>query len=164
MYLAAVCLSFDVQTQEQHPERGLVALFATEPHGEVDSWSWRYVGKLAGHDEAVELGGEHLLQVDLAYSKDGGLLAILSPSHVDELEIHHGCRILALESLDPPALARGDDGSLEVLAAINAPDLTEFGPGACGYESSSETGILFTRREWSAEEMVWSIHTTGLRP
>lgn len=35
---------------------------------------------------------------------------------------------------------------------------------ASGYDPGSSTGIVFVRRDWSAVEMVWSLHRTGLHP
>src|SRR5687768_11356454 len=63
LYLAVQCSLFGPGAEPV--EREFVALFATSPDGPPAGWSWRYLGKLAGHAEARELGGETLLQTDL---------------------------------------------------------------------------------------------------
>ncbi len=164
LYLSGVCMVWDT---EYHTELGKVVLFATEPVGAPNSWSWRYVGELAGPDVAAELGGDNLLQTEFARTRDGQLIVFLTPNHYDEqikLEVHHGSWVLDVESLDPPVLARNNDGSLKVRAIITASDLDLLGPGACAYEPSLETGVLFVRRDLSAQEKVWSIHATGIHP
>ena len=39
-----------------------------------------------------------------------------------------------------------------------------YGPAASGYDPVSSTGIVFVRRVWSTDEMVWTLHRTGLHP
>ncbi|MCD4748620.1 MAG: glycoside hydrolase [Thermoanaerobaculales bacterium] len=167
LYLTVVCLVFDLSNGERVPLREHIPVFATEPSGEVDSWSWRYVGRLCGSGEAAELGGETLTQVDLVRGRDGALLALLTPNDWDPTlgaDIHHGCVVVEVAGLNPPALARSPSGALRVRAAITASDLELYGPAASGYDPASSTGIVFVRREWSTEEMVWTLHRTGLHP
>ena len=77
---------------------------------------------------------------------------------------HHGSWVIEMKSLDPPALARKNDGTLKVRAIITASDLDVFGPGATAYDPSLQPGILFVCREFSTEEIFWSIHQTGIHP
>jgi hypothetical protein len=167
LYLAAVCLVFDLRSGERVPAEEHIALFATEPSGEVQSWPWRYVGRLAGRAEAAELGAETLTQVDLVRGRNGRLLALLTPNRWDPdlgADLHDGCRVVEVAGLDPPVLARTPRGALRVRVSITASDLDTYGPAASGYDPASSTGIVFVRREWSAADMVWSLHRTGLHP
>jgi hypothetical protein len=150
-------------------EKTFTALFAAEPEGDVRSWEWRYLGTLAGHREAVALGGENLTQTDLVRGRDGALLAVVTPNHWDSVlaaDVHHGCRVVEVAALDPPALRTGGSGQLVVRATLTASDLVDYGTAGCTYEPSSATGVLLVRRQFSSSppEMVWTIHRTGLRP
>jgi hypothetical protein len=169
LFLGAVCLSWDVHTGEPRLDQSRVAVFATAAAGDADEVEWRYVGTLAGPEEAAELGGDNLVQVDLVRSRDGQLLLVATPNTVDEatgLDVHHGCRVVEVESLDPPRLRRDWEGALRVRAVITASDLEEFGPGSCAYDPASSTGVVLTRREldFDAGEMVVSLHATGVAP
>lgn len=81
-------------------------------------------GKLAGHEEALELGGQGLTQADITRAQDGTLLAILTPDDWDKKAkefIHYGCRVVEIESVDPSILKRDDSVNLAVRAAIMYP-------------------------------------------
>ena len=144
-----------------------VVVFATEPTGEVRSWRWRYVGKLAGGAEARELGGVGVTQIDLARGVDGQLLLVTSPDDWNtgmQDFVHYGCRVTEVESIDPPKLARDSAGRLKVRATITASDTMPLGPGACTYDQASATGVLLVRRHKERGLMTASIHSTGMRP
>lgn len=144
-----------------------ILLFATKPDGDIEAWQWRYVGKLAGSTEARELGGCGLTQVELARGVDGQLLAIFTPDDWDSKMreiVHYGCRVVEIESLDPPKLARDSSGNLIVRSEIVASDQMPLGPGACGYDPASSTGILFVKREKNEFSFSASIHRTFIRP
>jgi hypothetical protein len=165
LYLALKCLRY-VGKKPRVADSDIV-VFATEPAGDVRGWRWRYVGKLAGGAEARELGGVGLTQIDLARGVDGQLLLVTSPDDFDEkLQdiAHYGCRVVEVESIDPPKLARDSAGKLKVRASITASDQMPLGPGACGYDPASETGVLMTRRHKARTWMTASIHTTGVKP
>jgi hypothetical protein len=127
---------------------------------------WRFVGTLAGENEARDLGAPGLTQIDLTHGTDGQLLLIATPDDFSTSLmdfVHYGCRAVEVASIDPPRLARDGNGKLKVRAVVKAPD-TPIGPGACAYEPASETGILLVRREKGKGFMTASISKTGLRP
>ncbi len=165
LYLGLRCLKF-AGTVPKVSESDVV-VFATEPTGEVRSWRWRYVGKLAGGAEARELGGVGMTQIDLARGVDGQLLLVTSPDDWNtgmQDFVHYGCRVTEVESIDPPKLARDSAGRLKVRATITASDTMPLGPGACTYDPASATGVLLVRRHKERGLMTASIHSTGMRP
>ncbi len=147
LYLAAECLRFSKDGSRDFA-RDFIALFRARPQGPVGTWSWRYAGKLAGHAAAEKLGGDGLEQADLRTTPNGGMVLIASPSGPGGriLDSHFGCRAVRVASLDPPQLARRPSGSLKVLASVTASDLAPNGPGSCGYDPGSATGIVIARR------------------
>lgn len=168
LYLETECSVYDASGAHVD-EKTFTALFATKPEGDVRSWEWRYVGTLAGRREAAALGGENLTQTDLVRGRDGALLAVVTPNHWDETlaaDVHHGCRVVEVASLDPPVLRTVGSEQLVIRATLTASDLVDYGTAGCTYEPSSATGVLLVRRELASSppEMVWTIHRTGLQP
>jgi hypothetical protein len=166
LFLVVRCLAL-ASGGKPLPASSPQVVFATTAQGAPVTWRWRYVGRLAAADEAVELGGVGLTQIDLATGADGQLLAVLTPdSYSAQLGafIHYGCRVVEVASLDPPALRRDGDGLLIVRAAVDASDLAPYGPGACSYDAASSTGVLLTRRLVSVGGLVADLRATGLRP
>ncbi len=162
LYLATQCMMF--RGGEERPEDEFIALFATTPAGRARTWTWRYLGKLAGREEALELGGEMLQQTDLAVARDGALLVIASPARPSTpLATHFGCRAFEVTSLDPPRLAHDFVGRLRVRAAVTATDQQPYGPSSCGYDARSVTGIVIARRQVQPE-LVTTLHASRLRP
>jgi hypothetical protein len=162
LYLATQCMIF--RAGEERPEDEFIALFGTTPAGRARTWTWRYIGKLAGREEAKELGGEMLQQTDLAVARDGALLAIASPARPSTpLATHFGCRAFEIASLDPPRLARDFAGRLRVRAAVTVTDQPPYGPGSCGYDAQSATGIVIARRQVQPELIV-TLNASRLRP
>ena len=105
------------------------------------------------------------MQTDLATGHDGMLLALFSPSAPGEkLATHFGCRAVEVASLEPPQLARDAAGRLRVRASVTASDLAPEGPGACGYDAASATGLVIVRRELDPGRLIVSLRSTGLRP
>jgi hypothetical protein len=157
--------------------KSFVAVLSTEPRGPVRSWRWRYHGKLAAREEARELGGESLTQVELARGRDGQLLAFLTPESWNPGTAadagrdvffgirHHGCAVVEVASLETPALARRKDGRLALRAWLHSSLRPEHGPAATGYDPASATGVLLTLRDVAdPRDMSWSLHATGLHP
>lgn len=164
LFLAAQC-SLYTSTGEDF-DHELIAVFATRPQGEAKTWSWRYVGKFGAHADAVALGGRHLQQTDLETARDGKLLAIVSPGGKGTgiLGAHIGCRALELTSLDPPRLARDSKHRHKVVARVQSSDSKVDGPGACGYDPASSTGIVIMRRLLGNGQLVGSLRASRLRP
>ena len=163
LVMAVECERWDGEGNED-TEHSFVAVFATDPAGPVAGWDWRYLGPLAGHAEATELGAELLLQADLVRDRDGRLLVILSPSGPGGvLATHEGCRVLEVADLAHPRLAR-ENGRLVVRASVTASDLAPFGPGSCGYDPASATGITIARRHLGEDLIISSLTTTGVHP
>jgi hypothetical protein len=141
-------------------EQSFVAVFSTTAIGAPARWRWRYHGRLAGHADAVALGGDALLQTELTRARDGRLLAVFSPSGdipTSPLASHNGCRVVEVASLDRPRLGR-------VVADIRATDLLPVGNGACSYEPASATGVLIVRRTLEQRAVQVGLLATGLRP
>ena len=164
LYLAAECQVFE--PSGERPDKEFVAVFATVPSGAPRTWTWRYLGKLAAAAEAAELGGQMLMQADLVTALDGTVLAVLSPSAPGvPLAAHAGCRVVEVASLSVPRLARDTAGRLRVRASVSMSDVAASGgPGSCGYEPASATGLVIARRELGAGQLVSSLRQTGLRP
>jgi len=165
LYLAVQCSRFTASGEDFASD--FVAVFSTRPAGSVQRWTWRYRGRLAGREDAVALGGDALLQTELTRSRTGRLLAVFSPSGDAPgagLAAHFGCRVVEVESLERPRLARKADGSLRVVADVRASDLLPSGPGACSYEPAAQGGIVIVRRMLEGRSVQVSLHRSGLRP
>jgi len=166
LYLALRCLALSPAGTPDVTRSPLV-VFATEPTGVATSWKWRYIGQLAGAEEAAELGGRGLTQIDFARSRDGTLLCILTPDDWSAEHgefVHYGIRVVELESIAPPALKRHPTGQLLVRAIVTASDQDPLGPGAAAYAPDSETGLLLMRRVISDASLIATVHATGVHP
>lgn len=163
LYLATQCWSFIPGGHDYGNE--FIALFETRADGPVKAWRWRYVGKLTNREDALDLGGESLLQVDLSEGRRGALIALVSPSGpgAGVLEAHFGCRALEVRSLDPPLLRRDAAGRPKVLASVTASDLAPQGPSSCGYDRAARGGIVIARRDFSSDYQGW-LRSSGLMP
>ena len=177
LYLGLSCMSFKGKIPDM-PNNNLV-VFATKPTGNIKNWKWSYKGKLSGFSESQELGGERLTQIDFAKSRDGILLAIVSPdkwnNDINDF-VHMGCSAVEIESLEKPAFARNTDGSLKTRARIVSSDAGEHGTAACTYDPASATGIILVKRDKQGigmagvnkggkrANMSVSMHKTGLHP
>ncbi|MBI3161142.1 MAG: hypothetical protein HYZ23_01465 [Chloroflexi bacterium] len=166
LYLAIRCLTFSNLGIPQL-EKSPIVVFATTPTEDVQTWQWRYVGQLAGAEIGRELGAEAVTQIDIAKSKDGKLLLILTPEGWSSAEkdfIHYGTRVLEIASIDPPMLARDLNENLIIHAVITASDQMPLGNGAATYDPSSFTGIIFTGRLKTQNSLIATLHATGLMP
>jgi hypothetical protein len=177
LFLALSCMAFRGKTPDM--ERNDLVVFATRPQGPPSRWLWRYAGKLAGAREAGELGGERLTQIDLARSRDGRLLAIVTPDTWDAAAhdfVHLGCVAVEVESADRSLrLARDATGRLKVAARVTASDAGPSGTAACTYDPASETGIILDKRikigaelgharDGAKAQMYEELHSTGVHP
>lgn len=177
LFLALSCMAFRGKTPDM--ERNDLVVYATHPQGPPSRWQWRYAGKLAGAREAGELGGERLTQIDLARSRDGRLLAIMTPDLWNTEAgdfVHLGCVAVEVESVDRSLrLARDVAGRLKVAAKVTASDAGAAGTAACAYDPASETGIILDKRikigaglgharDRTRARMSVELHATGLHP
>jgi hypothetical protein len=176
LYLAFVVMTFWGKTPEF--EKSFIAVFSTKPKGDVATWSWRYHGKLASNKEAKELHGVALTQIELAESRDGKLLAFLTPEGWNARKFsksgsndvfhgieHFGCAVVEVSSLEKPALARLPGGKLAQRAWLYTSETMGLDTGAPAYDPASATGILLTLRHIQRPgELSWSLHATGLHP
>ena len=177
LFLSLSCMAFRGKTPDM--ERNDLVVFATRPDGPPSRWQWRYAGKLAGAREARELGGERLTQIDLARSKNGQLLAIMTPdtwdTEADDF-IHRGCVAVEVDSSARSLrLARDAGGRLKVAARITASDAGAAGTAACTHDPASETGIILGKRnkvgvglgharDRTKAQMYGELHATGVHP
>ncbi len=160
LYVAAQCVS--------NAAKDRIVLFSTIPTGTARTWAWNYVGVMADtqitKDLVSQLGLDpavsSLHQTDIARGRDGKLIAIVSPT---KNQNNVGCVALEMTSLDPPVFARGCDGKLSVRAYATASDQPN-GQSSCGYDPSSATGMLLTRRPEASGTAGFSIRKTGLYP
>ena len=167
LYLVAHCLGYDEATLLPTVAENDLVVFATTAAGHVTDWVWRYVGKLAGHEEALELGGVGLTQVDIVQDWSGQWLAAVTPEDWSDTEddfIHYGCRVVEIENMAAPYFSRDRYGDHKVRAVITASDQDRIGPAACSYDPDSDTGVLIGRRYKSPGFMSIFIHTTGIHP
>jgi len=177
LFLALSCMAFRGKTPDM--ERNDLVVFATRAQGPPLRWQWRYAGKLAGAREARELGGERLTQIDLARSREGRLLAIMTPdlwdAEADDF-VHLGCLAVEVESAERSLrLARDAAGRLKVAAKVTASDADTSGTAACTYDPASATGIILDERikigaglgharDRTRARMSVELHATGVRP
>ena len=94
-------------------------------------------------------------------------MAIVTPDRWDVAlreVVHVGLRVLEVDSLEDPSLARDEQGRLLIRAQVDASDLQPFGPGAGAYESTAELGLVMMRRVIGSGGLVASLHDTGIHP
>ena len=177
LFLALSCMAFRGKTPDI--ERNDLVVFAARPQGSPSRWQWRYAGKLAGAREAKDLGGERLTQIDLARSKGGPLMAVMTPdvwdADADDF-VHRGCVAVEVENAGRSLrLARDSSGRLKVAARITASDAGASGTAACTYDPASETGIILGKRnkigvglgharDRTKAQMYGELHSTGVHP
>ncbi|MGZ6707309.1 MAG: sialidase family protein [Solirubrobacteraceae bacterium] len=165
LYLAVQCARWTLAGEDFAHE--FVAVFGARPSGPLRRLRWRYLGPLTDHADALALGDQTLQQTDLAVGRDGRLLALVSPGHKGSASIlnaHIGCRALRIGSLDPPRLARDRAGHPRVVASVTATDDRPDGPGACGYDPASATGIVIEHREVGLGRLVGVLVASHVRP
>jgi hypothetical protein len=176
LFMALSCMAFRGRTPDV--ARNDLVLFATRAEGDPAQWQWRFAGRLAGSDEAQELGAQRLTQIELARGIDGTLLALVTPdtwSAENADFVHHGCAVLELaRTAEGLQLARGPDGRLRTRARILASDAGAAGTAACAYDPRDTGGVLLGRRikhgvslasaQRGSAEMVVSIQASGVRP
>lgn len=170
LFLTLSCMAFRGKSPDM--KKNDLVVFATSAAGLPPQWSWRFVGKLAGAQEANELNGERLTQVELFNGRDGSLLAVVTPDTWESGDfVHHGCRVVEIDSSGGTLkMSRDAQGNLKVRAIISASDAGASGTAACSYEPSSETGVIMTKRLKEggtlsrATSLKASLHRTGLHP
>jgi len=156
LYLAAECWVAGMGGG-QDVTKARILLYSTTAMGPAHAWTWQYVGVLADHAMAQELGGQTLDVPDFSYALDGTPLVILSPTMLGGLtgQTELGCVALAMSSLDPPTYAKGCDGGLDIRAVAR-------GVGACTHDPTSVRGIIGVYHGGTGDDL--SLITTGLRP
>lgn len=165
LYLIMVAFVYNGSTPVMSKNNTYV--YSTTPSGNPSTWNWEYKGILSNSSIANELGGQRISQTDIAKSKDGNLLLVLTPddwnSNKNDFN-HKGCKVVEIESLENPSLKRDNKGNLKIYASITASDANDLGSGASAYEPSSDTGILFTKREKTSSSLTASIWITRVKP
>lgn len=177
LFLVLSCMAFQGKTPDL--SRSDLVVFATRTEGAMTDWRWRYAGKLAGATEAKALGGERLTQIELAESRDGRLLAIMTPDTWNAEAgdfVHRGCVAVEVEQANRSLrLARESDGRLRIAARITASDAGAAGTAACTYDPASDTGIILGRRnkvevglghasDRARAQMHGALQATGVHP
>ncbi len=147
-----------------------VVVFSTQPTGDIHSWKWKYNGVLMPNANASKLGlngASGFTQGELAKDSKGQLVAIMSPSNKASASVglnHFGCWIFAVQSLDSPSLAVDSSGKLQIVATVTASDLGAAGPGSCGYDPASATGVIIARRHLNEKPATTAIYQTSFNP
>jgi hypothetical protein len=144
-----------------------VHVFSTTPTGDPATWTWSYRGQLAGQADAAALGGQGLTQVEIAKGTDGQLLMITSPEdYITSLKDydHKGCKVVEIQSLSTPTLAKDVNGILKVRVSLTQSDAYELGSGSSAYDPNSSTGIIFARRLKTAGLFTSSLWRTSVKP
>jgi hypothetical protein len=163
VYLIAQCLKVIAGTTDRDTANEFTGVFKADAGVAVDEYDWQWVGKLTTAADAAYFGVPELAQPDLALSRDGTLLLIVTPKTLSPAA-HLGCRVLEVESIDPPALRRYN-GDPVVRASITSSDSsTAIGNGLCAYDPAANTGVLYVRGEVGTGYAIWRIHKTGLHP
>ncbi len=159
LYLIVECLAFVRTTLDL--EQSTIQVFATRPDGAAPQWGWRYVGRLAGHELAEELGAETIQQPDIALGADGRLLVLVTPAHKDFRirvgTVGDGCVALEMNSIDPPLLARDESRHAIIRASIRGKHIA-----ACTYDRMSATGIVAVST--GRRNGDWELRASKLRP
>ena len=159
LYLVVECLAFVRTTLDF--KHSSIQVFATRPEGPPAQWTWRHVGRLAGHELAEELDADTIQQPELARGADGRMLALFTPAHRDPAikvgTVGDGCVALAMDSMEPPALARDDRGRVIVRAAVHGTHVA-----SCTYDRASATGIVTVST--GPRNGNWTLRASKLRP
>ena len=168
LYLIIECIKIDttvIPAVRLYAEE-FNAVFVADVSADVTAFNWQWVGNITDSSTAAEFGVNILTQVDIARARDGSLLLIVTPTNEETGVIleHQGCRIIEIESLNPPQLARYADGSLIVRAEITSSDSDS--SGLCGYDPASDTGVILVRTivDPVTPELFWQMHATGIHP
>ncbi len=165
IYLTMVAFVFNGAVQDV--ARSNVYVYATTPMGSPSSWTWTLNGTLVNQSIANELGGQMFTQVEVTTGADGKPVLLGTPSDWVSAQndlTHKGCKVIEIQSLDQPALARSSNGKLKVCAYITASDANSLGSGAASYEATSATGLLFTKRVKTSSQLTAAIWHTRLKP
>jgi len=142
-------------------------VYSTTPNGSPNTWTWDYKGKLISSSIANELGAQRLSQVDISKGIDGKLLLICSPDDWNSAGNdfnHKGCKVIEIKSLETPSLERDSKGKLRIRVSITASDANDLGSAASSYDPNSETGILFTKRIKTPNNLTTNIWKTKIKP
>lgn len=159
LYLVVECLAFVRTTLDF--KHSSIQVFATRPEGPPAQWTWRHVGRLAGHELAEELDADTIQQPEIARGADGRMLALFTPAHKDPAikvgTVGEGCLALEMESMDPPTLARDESGHVIVRAAVRGTHVA-----SCTYDRTSATGIVAVST--GPRNGNWTLRASKLRP
>jgi len=77
---------------------------------------------------------------------------------------HKGCKVIEIKSLETPSLERDSKGKLRIRVSITASDANDLGSAASSYDPNSETGILFTKRIKTPNNLTTNIWKTKIKP
>jgi len=166
LYIALRCYWVEPGAPRDTP----IMIFSAPLQEDILKLHWQYRGILASRKEALELeipGAVAFTEVELATGRDGQLLAILQPDHgndpVTHEDIHYGCRVFEVASLDHPSLKRDANGKLIIRAVATASDNVD-GPSSCGYDAASATGLVISRKDRHPPAQEMTVNLTGLKP
>jgi hypothetical protein len=119
-YLAAGCIVFAGGRQQ----RERVVLLRQSAEG------YRYLGELLDYPDAERLGAAHLDQTDLAVSRSGEVILIVTPIRQGSGPKHQGCMVYSVDDLARARLRRNGRGHAVPREVISA-DGNGLGRGLC---------------------------------
>ncbi len=158
-YLAAGCIV--VEGGRRRPERERVVLLRQTADG------YRYLGQLLDFADAERLDAAHLEQADLALSRSGEVILIVTPIRPASDPKHQGCVVYTVDDLARARVRRDNRGHAVPRAVITA-DGNGLGPGLCTYDAKSETGVMMVITSFDLRskpvDIVFSLRATGIHP
>jgi hypothetical protein len=156
-YLASSCLVADATGRRADLER-LVLLRQTAN-------GYSYVGDILNAQDAADLGVDVIQQADISVARDGSIILIVTPIILDADPSHQGCVVFEFEDFASGTLLR-DGSGVAVPRVVITSDGNGLGPGLCGYDANSETGVLLviTTVTQNATDIEFSLRATGVHP
>ena len=143
LYLITECLVLAAMGAND-AVNSFIVVFSTSARGPPPTWSWSYVGSLADHALATELGASMFVSPNVSRGSDGKLLLIATPADVNPSvpsgSEGNGCVVLELDALDPPTVSRDCAGNAVVRARMTGPA----GSGSCTHHRNSTSGVIWT--------------------
>ena len=159
-YLATGCVVVDDRGRRLESQERLALL-------RVEGEGYAYIGVLVNASDARNLGADRLEQADLATSRTGDILLLLTPINSGEDPEHQGCVVFEVEDLARAEIARDRDG-MAIPRAILTAEGNGLGPGLCTYDPNSETGVLMVVPTFDVRpdglDIVFSLRATAVHP
>lgn len=163
-YFVVECISVDLSdpTFPRVFEEGTIELF------EWIDGDYEHIGTLLDYSDARALTDSNgtmlsLEQPDVALSRSGEWLLLVTPNDLEQDPRYQGCRVLTIDDLSSASIQRNDDGTPAVRAVITAAS-QHLGAGQCTYHAASETGVIIGVGIEGVNELRLNLFATGFHP